>query len=698
MKKIIILLLGLTLFYIAGVCSVASANDAVTLKVGIYENKPKLFIDDAGNAAGFWPDIINYIASKEGWEIEYIPGTWVQCLDRLKNNEIDMMPDVAYTDDRAKIYDFSKETVYESWSRVYTRAGLNIKSILDLEGKSIAVLEGSINFDGPNGIKSLTEDFKINCTFIAVDSYIKVFELVDKKEADAGVVDKDFAYSNKANFDIIETPIVFQPTQFYFAFPQESSLKTYLIERIDNDVRELKEKGDSIYYQSLDKWLGMKSIEKIMSPAWIIWVLIGIGIVVLLFGGGTLIFRAQVRRRTKELAEDIVKRQQTEKELRESEEKLRLILETIPQGLAVSDIEGKILQVNKAAIRLSGFSEKELVGKKYLDFVGKKDQGMAKKSHEEAIESGADRDKECILQRKDGSEFPARLSGALIKDAAGNIIGTLAMIEDITERRQAEEEHREVIEYRELDRLKTNLLSAVSHELRTPLASIKGYASLLLMYNRRLANNQKRESLEAIDRSTDRLTELIEHLLDMSRLDAGLFRLNLEAVKPSDIFSVAVSEAKLRSPKYKFKVEINRRLPKLIGDARRLRQVIDNLLDNAIKYSPKGTQITVRAEVKAEELLVSVADQGQGIPADETDKIFDRMYRIEQRLGKDPGGLGLGLSLCKALVAAHGGRIWVESQIGQGSTFYFTIPLKNRGKGRQHAEKEPDKDSANNRR
>ncbi|MGD0779677.1 MAG: ATP-binding protein [Dehalococcoidales bacterium] len=698
MKKIIILLLGLTLFYIAGVCSVASADDAVVVKVGIYENQPEIFTDNTGNVSGFWPDIISYIASKEGWEIEYVPGTLSQCLEMLEKNEIDIVPDVAYTEDRAKIFDFSRETVYESWSRVYARTGANIQSILDLQGKTIAVLKGSVNFEGPDGIKTLTKAFDINCTFIAVDSYIKVFELVDKKEADAGVVNRDFAYSHESNFNVVETPIVFQPTLLYFAFPQESSLKTYLIERIDNDVRELKENGDSIYYQSLDKWLGVKPIEKIMNPEWIEWVLIGIGIVALLFGGGAFILRTQVRKRTKELAEDIVKRQQTEKELRESEERLRLILETIPVGLAVSDMDGKILQVNRAATKFSGFSEKELVGKKYLDFIGKKDQERAGEYHDKAAESVANQDNEYILKRKDGSEFPAKLTGSPIKDQAGNIIGTLAMIEDITERRQAEEEHREVIEYRELDRLKTNLLSTVSHELRTPLASIKGYASLLLMYNRRLASEQKRESLEAIDRSTDRLTELIEHLLDMSRLDAGLFRLNLEAVKPSDIFSVAVSEAKLRSPKYKFKVGINRRLPKLMGDARRLRQVIDNLLDNAIKYSPKGTQITVRAEVKAEELLVSVADQGQGIPADEIDKIFDRMYRIEQRLGKDPGGLGLGLSLCKALVGAHGGRIWVESQVGQGSTFYFTIPLKNRGKGRQHAEKEPDKDSANNRR
>jgi PAS domain S-box-containing protein len=419
-------------------------------------------------------------------------------------------------------------------------------------------------------------------------------------------------------------------------------------------------------------------------PDWLKWTLIFVGVVAVLFGGGALILRAEVNRRTKELAEDVAKRGKTEKELRESEEKLRLILETIPQGLAVSDMEGKIIQVNRAATRLTDYSNKELIGKKYRELFVENDRNRVVESLKKTIETGYSGSNIYTLRKKDSSELPVEMNRTLVKDQAGNIIGTLAMIEDITERRQAEEEHRKNIEYRELDRLKTNILSTVSHELRTPLASIKGYSSLLLMYDRRLNNAQKRESLEAIDRSTDRLTELIEHLLDMSRLDAGLLRLNLEAVKPSNIFLVAVSEAKLRSPKYKFKVEINRRLPALTADSKRLRQVIDNLLDNAIKYSPEGTEITIRAEVKAEELRVSVADQGQGIPVDEIDKIFDRMYRIEQRLGKDPGGLGLGLSLCKALVEAHGGRIWVESQVDKGSTFYFTIPLK---KEKQNAPK-----------
>lgn len=202
---------------------------------------------------------------------------------------------------------------------------------------------------------------------------------MDKKEVDAGVVSKDFAYSHVSNFNVEETPIVFQPVLLYFAFPTESTIKKYLIERIDNDVKELKANRDSIYYQSLNKWLGINLTEKIVLPDWVKWTLIGIAILALLLGGGTFLLRVQVAKRTKELAADIVKREKTEKELRESEEKIRLILETIPIGLAVSDINGRILSVNKATIKISGYSEAELIGKKGHSFIVTKNRNRVKK-------------------------------------------------------------------------------------------------------------------------------------------------------------------------------------------------------------------------------------------------------------------------------------------------------------------------------
>lgn len=206
--------LCLFLLYVSVFGTAVAADDSITVRVGIYENQPKIFTDDQGNASGFWPDIIGYIASKEGWKIEYIYGTWTECLKRLENNEIDMMPDVAYTEERSRQYDFSHETVYTSWSMVYTREGTDIQSLLDLEGKNIAVLKGSVNVEGPDGIKKLVSAFNIHCTFTEVDSYARVFELVKSGEADAGVTSKDFGYQHETDFNLVKTAIIFQPSPF----------------------------------------------------------------------------------------------------------------------------------------------------------------------------------------------------------------------------------------------------------------------------------------------------------------------------------------------------------------------------------------------------------------------------------------------------------------------------------------------------
>ena len=143
----------------------------------------------------------------------------------------------------------------------------------------------------------------------------------------------------------------------------------------------------------------------------------------------------------------------------------------------------------------------------------------------------------------------------------------------------------------------------------------------------------------------------------------------------SKVIKEAAAEAEVRAPHHTIVANLRNRLPTVNMDAKRIRQVVDNILDNAIKYSEEGTKVVVQTQQVGPELLVSIADQGRGIPAEELPSVFDRMYRIEQRLTPEVGGVGLGLAICKGLVEAHGGRIWVESEVGKGSTFYFTLPI-----------------------
>jgi two-component system sensor histidine kinase KdpD len=238
------------------------------------------------------------------------------------------------------------------------------------------------------------------------------------------------------------------------------------------------------------------------------------------------------------------------------------------------------------------------------------------------------------------------------------------------------DETRKVAALRELDRMKTELLGTVSHELRTPLGSIKGYATTLLTHGSKLRKDEQREFLEIIDSEADRLRDLIENLLDLSRLEAGVLRIDREPVRLAAAARDLCRKVELAAPNHEIQLDWPPDDPPVNADQKRIYQVMQNLLTNAIKYSPNGGCITLSARVDRRELVVSVADQGLGMPAAELDKIFDRFHRVQSAVSRGIGGTGLGLAICKGLVEAHGGRIWAESEgEGKGSTFRFTLPL-----------------------
>jgi signal transduction histidine kinase len=175
--------------------------------------------------------------------------------------------------------------------------------------------------------------------------------------------------------------------------------------------------------------------------------------------------------------------------------------------------------------------------------------------------------------------------------------------------------------------------------------------------------------------STDRLAKLVDNLLDTSRMDAGLLKLDKSPVNIMQLINGVVTEASIRAEHYKITITPVKGLPDVNIDAKRIRQVLDNLIDNAVKYSPPGKEIVISAVQAGNEILISVTDHGPRIPASELTKIFERMYRIEQRMYSGSEGIGLGLYICQKLVQAHGGRIWAESTQRYGSIFKFTLPL-----------------------
>jgi len=373
---------------------------------------------------------------------------------------------------------------------------------------------------------------------------------------------------------------------------------------------------------------------------------------------------------------DITERRRAEEALRQREEQLRMIFENVNDVIIRVDERGVVTDCNRRLKDVFGYEPEEVIGKRFNDFPFVDPSFMANLI-EEFSKAIATRRTVLLTfeaRRKDGRPIFLEASTSRIS-APGGGEGALTLIRDTTERRRAEEREREAEKLRELDRMRTELLANVSHELRTPLTTIKGYASMLADYIENLKPEERREYLATIERSADRLNELVESLLDMSRLESGMLRMNR---KPNDIGPVlrqAVEEVRVRSPKHMFVLSIPSDLPIVSFDARRIRQVVDNLLDNAVKYSREGTTVTVGVSRSDSELSVLVSDQGIGIPAHELERVFDRMYRIKTPQTARTSGMGLGLAIAKGIVEAHGGRIWMESTEGRGSTCFFTLPL-----------------------
>ena len=230
---------------------------------------------------------------------------------------------------------------------------------------------------------------------------------------------------------------------------------------------------------------------------------------------------------------------------------------------------------------------------------------------------------------------------------------------------------------KELDHLKSTFVSVVSHELRTPMTSIKGYVENLLDGLAGTLTEKQTRSLERVKHNIDRLTRMINELLDLSKIEAGRLELNLSPVALSEVAEEIVEsyQTAAREKSIALRSMIDPSLPRIQGDTDKLSRILINLVHNAIKFTPQGGEIRVESQMdNAERVIITVTDSGEGIPLHELDKVFDKFYRSESA-PVEARGAGLGLAIAKNLVELHGGTIWVESTPGKGSRFSFTIPI-----------------------
>ena len=272
----------------------SASADKRTVTVGVYENPPKIFVSESGKPAGIFIDIIEHIAERESWHLNYVPGTWVEGLERLAKGEIDLMPDVAHTAERAKIFSFHREPALSSWFQVYARKGSGIRSLLDLGGKRISVLDRSVQQDV---FAELMDGFKLNTTLISVPDYKTVFEIVARGEADAAITNRFYGVMHAQKRGLEDTKVVFHPTFLFFAAGK--SAPEVLLETLDNYLLKMKSDPESVYHKSLKRWISEEARFKL--PVWaetLAWVA---GFLLLMSLAGSAYLKHQVNARTLEL-------------------------------------------------------------------------------------------------------------------------------------------------------------------------------------------------------------------------------------------------------------------------------------------------------------------------------------------------------------------------------------------------------------
>jgi len=357
-----------------------------------------------------------------------------------------------------------------------------------------------------------------------------------------------------------------------------------------------------------------------------------------------------------EAAERILARQAAERLARQNE----LILNAAAEGIYGVDAHGYTTFVNPAAAAMLGYAADDLPGRPYeatlLARAGGEDPVRA------ALLNGQLRTvADAAFRRADGSRFPVEFTCTPIVEE-NHIAGAVITFRDVTERR-------------EVDRMKDEFISVVSHELRTPLTAIRGSLGLLAAGKAGDIPQRGQRMLDIAVQNTDRLIRLINDILDIERIESGKVAMEPGPVNAAELVQGAAEVMLPMAERAGVELYVWAEPLQLVADADRILQVLTNLVSNAVKFSPAGTQVQLTVEPDGEDALFSVADQGRGIPPDRLESIFERFQQVDSSDSRQKGGTGLGLAICRSIVGQHGGRIWAESTPGKGSVFNFTLPL-----------------------
>ena len=635
-----------------------------TVRVGIYQNMPKAFLDRNGKPKGLFIDILEYSARKENWRLRYVPGSWSQCLERLQNNKIDLLVDVPCSKARKEIFAFNKIPVLANWSTVYTKDGAGITTVLDLDGKRLAVVKGDSSYEE---LADELKDFGVTCEFVGVDGFREVLESIEENKTDAGLVCRLFGLRHAEKHSVSESPVICCPAQFYFAADSGKNLD--LLQKIDGHLTEMKKNRHSLYYRSIAKWIEPGTTRQ--WPGWAKWLLSVTAATATLLAVSGLILKARLNRRTSELARtneklrnEIAERAKVEENLRHNERRFKGIFDKAFGFLGLLDQHGTVLEINRQALKFLGLKRAQCVGRTLWDMPWPGNSPGAGETLKSAVEESANGHFVRYETEVRGSKHTARtidLSIKPVKDEDGNVALLILEGRDISRIKRSRQK---LLAYQKELRALALKLSVVEEQERKTLATNLHDSVIQTISLARIKLGTMDEVL------TQKEPKL---LLDEIRgiLNKALFQMRTLTfeLSPPVLYELGLGAAfewlgeKLQNVGISFEFR-DRKEPVNMAHVVSilLFQSVRELLVNVQKHS-RAKCVKLSMLSGTEDVTVTVNDNGIG---------FDQ----DSASGRHPVTRSFGLFSIRERMRHMGGSFEITSAPGSGTTAILKCPLK----------------------
>ncbi len=651
------------------------------VRVGIYQNEPKIHLSEEGEPSGFMVELLEAVADEEDWSLDWVPGEWPRLMDSLTMGRIDILPDVAFSGERSQYLDFHPTPAAESWSQVYTAS--SIGSLADLHGKRIAVLEGSIQ---ESTFRRLAKAMDCAVEIIPVDSYEEAFRLTRDGETEACVANHFFGDTFYRDYGLVKTPVIFDPVTLHYAVA--TGRNQDLLAAIENRLSAWRGDIDSPYYRLLGELYTPEKVPFI--PAHLKWILYAALALLIVAGAAAFILKWQVRARTAGLAK-------ANRDVR----RFKTVFDEANFGAYICDLEGNFTYMNRAFEKMYGYSAGELTGR-HIGVVLPGPEGAVLREFKKILEEqNGFQSTEAVHLKKDGSLFTTLTNGILIRDDEGSPLFAAGTAVDITPFKQAQMENEKLQnQLFQAEKLKSlgRLAGGVAHDFNNALQAILGYTEMSL--HDCSAGSDLHKSLVEIRKAALHSAELTGQLLAFARkqdINPRPIDLNGTVENMLNMLRQLLGE----HVKLRFIPEVH--ICRVLMDPVQVSQILVNLVVNARDAIEGSGTVTIQtSEVTVaegdHELLekgpgryarILVSDTGKGMDSRTMNSIFDPFYTT-----KDVGrGTGLGLASVFGSVKQNGGFIEVSSTPGEGSEFRIYIPCCEDRHADNESDREPDPQS-----